>query len=473
MGHRSKGVAKLRRVEAILENPEIYQLAELIPHPDPQAGGRQRHYPDYMLLVYEALVSVYGSSRQVEAELSHPVVWGFMRRLVKDFFADDSSRHLPRRPMRRHHYLYGRNRYLQDPDVLAGIARLHRQIASVQARELGLLDPQGAGSWSHPHLSRMLYADGKVVTPLFRAKPGETRTDKATGEIKQLRCDHDGALHFEGTGEAAWGTKFVIVAARATEERARMILDVEWVPKPGGEASAAMKCFRRLSPHVPGAQGVIYDTALRGVHHQELLRELGLLPVNRVTAAVKGAGKPRRKDGQRVEKSVHMEDKQVVLGDGTVRICRLYARGGEIGIGELTDRGELKFVALTRIRTHRIKDKGGLFRWYNDYRLPQSHGGGAVTVRLHNNEQDAARRLNRTENVRPIPASDPDFAALYARRNDSESINRGLDDSMWLGRAHSLGHARQHLNLIGYALMVNSLTLFEHQQRPPSLASAA
>ena len=128
---------------------------------------------------------------------------------------------------------------------------------------------------------------------------------------------------------------------------------------------------------------------------------------------------------------------------------------------------------MSRIRTHRIKDIGGLFRWYNDYRLPQSHGGATVTLRLHNNEEDAARKLNRTENVRPIPASDPDFAALYARRNDSESINRGLDDSMWLGRAHSIGHARQHLNLIGYALMVNSLTLFEHRQRSPSLASAA
>jgi len=94
-------------------------------------------------------------------------------------------------------------------------------------------------------------------------------------------------------------------------------------------------------------------------------------------------------------------------------------------------------------------------------------------LRFHNNEHDAARRLNRTDNVRPIPASDPDFAALYARRNDSKSINRGLDDSMWLGRAHSIGHARQHVNLIGFALMVNSLTLYEHRRRPPPLASAA
>ena len=73
---------------------------------------------------------MHPSARQVEAELSHPLMWGFMRRLVKDLFPEDDSRHLPRQPMRRHHYLYGRNRYLQDPQVLSGIATLHREIAS-------------------------------------------------------------------------------------------------------------------------------------------------------------------------------------------------------------------------------------------------------------------------------------------------------------------------------------------------------
>ena len=29
----------------------------------------------------------------------------------------------------------------------------------------------------------MLYADGKVITPLFRAKPGDKKIDKTTGEL--------------------------------------------------------------------------------------------------------------------------------------------------------------------------------------------------------------------------------------------------------------------------------------------------
>ena len=224
-----------------------------------------------------------------------------------------------------------------------------------------------------------------------------------------------------------------------------------------------MACFTRLARLIPGAQGIVYDTALRGVHHQRLLRDLGLIPINKVAAAERGSSEPRRAAGRRRDKSTHVEDKSVRLRDDTVRICRLYARGGAIGLAELTDSGEPLFAELRRIRTHRIRDKNGRFRWYNDYALPESYGRGIVTVRLHGTEEDAARRFNRTENVRPIPPTDPDFRALYARRNDSESINRGLDDSLWLRRAHSVGHARQHVELLGYALMVNGLALLRHR----------
>ncbi|WP_394941583.1 hypothetical protein, partial [uncultured Ilumatobacter sp.] len=157
-----------------------------------------------------------------------------------------------------------------------------------------MLDPDGPGSWTHPHLSRMLYADGKVLAPLFRARPGDTRLNKTTGELRLLRAEPDAGLHFEGTGETAWGTKWVLVAVRSNDVHGRVIVDVDWVPTPGGEAAAAMDCFSALAPHCPGAQGVLYDTALRGVHHQRLMRDHGWLSVNKVTAAKAGSKKPRR-----------------------------------------------------------------------------------------------------------------------------------------------------------------------------------
>jgi hypothetical protein len=40
-------------------------------------------------------------------------------------------------------------------------------------------------------------------------------------------------------------------------------------------------------------------------------------------------------------------------------------------------------------------------------------------------------------------------------------------------RAHSVGRARQHVNLLGFALMVNGLALLEHRHRRVELARAA
>jgi hypothetical protein len=98
-----------------------------------------------------------------------------------------------------------------------------------------------------------------------------------------------------------------------------------------------------------------------------------------------------------------------------------------------------------------------------DYRPPEHVGGGQITVRLNQNEADRKRKFDRTENVRPIPPSDPDFPRLYGRRNDSESLNRSLEDSLFLGRAHSLGLRRQQVEMLGWALMVNALTMARHR----------
>ncbi|MCD9625302.1 hypothetical protein [Rhabdothermincola salaria] len=463
-------VGALEKVEALFANPALYELAELVPEPDRSCGGRPRHYPKFMVLAFDALLSVFGSARQVEAELAHPLVWGLIR--------DTAARHrpeerLPDRPMRKHHHRYLRDRYLTDPAIFASLADRHRQLAIDQARSLGLLDPHGGGSYTHPEPSRMLYADGKVITPLFKAQGDEPKLDKATGELRIPRHESDGHLHFQGDGETAFGVKFVLVAVRSPHHRGRIIVDAEWVPTAGGEAATAMDCFTRLAPLAPGAQGVIYDTALRGTHHQRLMRDLGLLPVNRVTAAKAGAKRPRRKDGQREKKSVHLEDKTITAPDGTRHHLRLYARGGDLGIGDLTDTGDITFTELRRMRTHRNADKNGRYRWYNDYRLPDRHGGGTLTVRLHGNDQDRARKLNRTENLRPIPPGDPDFARLYPRRNDAESINRDLDDTLYLRRAHSLGAARQHLNLLGYALVINAIAVHRYTRRRAPDARAA
>lgn len=463
------GHGALARLEALLDNPAVYAIADAVPVHDSRLGGRPRTYPIYMWVVYDALLSIFRSARRVEAELQHPLVWDRMRTVVREHFPTEPNRWLPRAPMRRHHYLYGRTRYLADPVVLERLQAVHREYAARQAVEIGLLDPDGDGSWTHPDLDRVMHADGKVITPLFRAHPGDKIVNKVTGEIRYPRTDADAALHVEGTGEAVWGCKCVIAAARSRQPNARIILDVAHVDHPGGEAATAVSMFSALTPLVPGAQALIYDGALRGVHHQAFLRTMGLLTVSRVAAAHRIRNKSG-KSVKRVDKVVYVETKTVNTPTGPTAV-KLFARGGQLGLGELTDTGELAFVALERVRVHRARSKAGTYRWYSDNRLPHEYGGGTISVRLHGNADDARRKFNRTENLRPIPPGDPDFDRLYGRRNDAESINRHLDDTLWLGRAHSIGRHRQSLNLLTYALCVNALALHLHRRRRTRLAA--
>src|SRR5690242_21711270 len=106
MNQNVRGVSALERVEALLANPALFELAELVPDADRTAGGRRRDYPAFMWLLYEALISVYGSARRVEAELAHPLVWRLISTTIQHRYPDRPELHLGERRMRRHHYLY-------------------------------------------------------------------------------------------------------------------------------------------------------------------------------------------------------------------------------------------------------------------------------------------------------------------------------------------------------------------------------
>ena len=115
------GVSVLDRIESLVTNPELYALADSVPDPDPTTGGRPRHYPTYMWVLYDALVPVYGSGRKVQAELAHPIVWNHLRQLIAEQFPDDPARHLPKAPMRHFHYRSAEE-FIQCPPYRGGVA---------------------------------------------------------------------------------------------------------------------------------------------------------------------------------------------------------------------------------------------------------------------------------------------------------------------------------------------------------------
>jgi transposase InsO family protein len=186
----------------------------------------------------------------------------------------------------------------------------------------------------------------------------------------------------------AYGTKFVMVVARSAVARARIILDIAWVPSKQQEATVALDCFARLRALVPGAQGVIYDSALRGAHQQVLLRDLGLLPITRVRSSEEPRRPPRSVGRQKV---IHVEDQEILIRDGSTQVLRLGAREGAIGIQEATGDGE-RFTELRRVRTLRRQDKSGHYRWYNELALPAELGDRTIIVRLDSDAADRAPR---------------------------------------------------------------------------------
>lgn len=401
--------------------------------------------------------------------VGHPRVWSFMREVVMARFAGAPEISLPENPMRRHHYLYGRSRYLVPNRER--LRDLFEQIASRQAADdLSLCSEDGPGSVSHPDPSRMLYADGKVVTPLYKAKPGTKSVDKKTGEIREVRSEPDAALHVTGSGEPAWGTKHVMVAARGSEPHCRMILSVASVEAVGGEAKVALDRIVSLAGNLPGATGVMNDGAFRGTHIAELMHTHGLMPV--VPVQAKAGGKRARK--ARVERRVWVGEARLRRTDGDSRTVQLYSEGGALCIGDLDETGAVLLTPLYRVKIEKRANADGTWRWYGLYSVPTPTGPGSIRVRLDTTDEDRAQGFNRCEHLRAIPPSDADYRRLYPMRADAESINRHLDDTMWLTRAHSVGRDRQLVNLIGYGLAVNSLALHRYRRNlaPPGELAA-
>jgi hypothetical protein len=466
----STGISSLTRVEAIFRNPVLYELAALIPEPPKCSGGAPRKYPPFMWLAFGPLMSVWGSARQVEAELAHPSNWTFISDLVRSLHPTQPEMWLPPAPMRRYHFTYGRNQYLCDAQLKAPLGELYRERAVTQAEDNGLLDARSGGSWSHPHPTRIIAGDGKVITPASKYKPGSTYTDPQTGVTRLRRAEKDARDHFEGgERETTRGTKCVMLTVRDTNEHSRMLLDFETVPGAGGEAKIAVDCVRRVASIAQDAQGVVYDMAFRGKHNQQVL-QMGLIPIGKVVPESAGN---RKINIPRKPKSKHIEDRDVTLADGTTKRCRIYAEDGAIRLAEFDARGKQVFIPLEKVDVDRKSRRNG-FRWYVTYRIPPIFGGGgSLLIRADQTRQDEVTGLNRTENVRIIPPPDPEFGQLFGLRQDTESNNRALEDTLYLRRAHSYGNTRQWVDLLGYGLMLNSLAVHLASRQRTSQAESA
>ena len=452
---------------AAREPGAVYELADLVPEPD-GAGGRPRHYPTYMWLLYEALISVYGSARPGRSRTRTP------RRLGPDPHGPSASasRIGPTCTCR-----HGRcaatttstpaTATSPTPTSSPHSPTLHRELAAEQARELGLLDPDGPGSWTHPDLVADAPRRRQGHHSPLPAQPGDTRVDRQTGETphraRRTRRRHStskatakppGASSSSSSPPAPPTSTAASSSTSNGSPRPAAKPAPPWTASPASHPTCPARKASSTTPHCAAS-------TTRPCCATSACSRSTASPPPKPTPRSPAAAE------RRVEKSAHIEDKTITLTDGhdphRSRSTRAVAR---VGIGELTDTGDLTLrpnspaSAPTATATRTASTAG----------TTTTNSPTATTSRPSPSASTATPKTAPASSTAPRTSgpsrpADPDFERLYPRRNDAESINRNLDDTLWLGRAHSIGHARQHLNLLGYALMVNGLALHRHRQR--------
>lgn len=279
------------RVRAVLGSPSLYELARDIDWAPPV--GRRRANPVYVTLAYGVLARIARSGIRVELDLAEPHTWTAARRLMSEAI----TRHgldLPppgAKPPTWDHWRWMRNHWLTTDEGLATLGRAFPPVAAASARRIGLIDPSGPGSFSHPDATRAAYGDGTLVRPLYR--PPETvllhnddgtttvaYPDPRTGQLLARppgRYDPDLELH-HGRGGPVLTHGYVCWHTRGAKPYQRIDLAAAHIPTPGAEAATAVALLRDVHRAAgPGIQVVVYDGALRGVHIEEIMTRYGYM----------------------------------------------------------------------------------------------------------------------------------------------------------------------------------------------------
>lgn len=475
------GITFVETMESILTNEHTFTLADAAPAPEPSRGGRPREYPTFLVLLIDAMANGdlgFQSVRKVMDTLSTDLIWNHARHVLEAAYPNDPSRRLPAKPPSR--TWFHKRLKAGVLDSLNDLRAALTDTGIVTARELGLLDPDGPGSYANPHRSRVIVADGKVIETLNKVTPGDTRKveieDPNTGEVsieeRIRRCDPDVKFYVDGTGANVLGHKFWHAEVRHEDfNHSRVVLAVDHVPgekdEQNSENHIAVRNLLALSTRVPGATAVALDDCLGGEEKAELQRRTGWIVSSPVTAK-----RVDKSTGERVEKTAKVELRKVTFEDGHTEEIELWANGGWVALEVLTAEGTSVLANLRWLDTFNRKNDDGTYRCYVKYGITSGDGQviATVTTRTDTNKNDRVgarnRHLNRSELIRQLPPGHPTYKRLKGyRASDSEGINSGIDAGLYLQRARSLGAGPQLFNLLTRAHALNSIALRRHRLR--------
>jgi hypothetical protein len=442
-------------ITSLTTSPYLSDLAE---HLDGSPVGRPRKHPAWTVLAYGSLARHFRSHNRLDGELTTGL-WDSLRTAaVTNGLADPGDT-----PFLYPQLAYWRDHVMADPDRRAELLAAFTHTALRQARQLGLLRPDGPGSLTHPHLSRVIHGDGTVVRPVFRRPRTATVTDPDTGDDRVVYIDpssgehldhpagrHDpSAADFHRWDGPIHGNNFVIAFTRGTERAQRVVLGVDRVDIPGREADTAVALIERIVAAAgPGVTAAIYDGALRGVHIDRLMRTSGLIVINKVHAAA-GADTPNPTPRRR-PLGTFTHDKGRRTCSHTLHIDN----GTVVDVALADDGSPVIVAAATRRQIKRFHRADGTYRFSLGIDVPCGRSSFRLWLSPHGTDDDPSL----PDHLRLIPPDDPDFKTLYGRRNDSESFNSQYKRTLLVDRATSVGWERQLFDLLTFAILENSRT---------------
>jgi hypothetical protein len=420
-------------IEALVTSPYPAALGDLL---DEAPTGRKRLHPPGTPFIYGALVRHFRSASRLDNELKAGL-WNLIRSRTQANGRPDPGPE----PFTYHHFAHWRDLLAGDTDLREALANRFTRLAVGHARNTGLLTTSGGGSVTHPHPSRTIYGDGTVVRPIYRQPRGE-ETGKRVDPSAEIHTRHDGHIY---------GNNFVWFATRNPEPHGRIVLAIDRVPAPGQEANTAVELAETIHDIAgPGLQAVVYDGAFQGVHIDRLMRNTGLLVVNRLAAAVvadDGTITPKQRAYVTVTHQIRRN-----------RTCRhtLHIRNGTIVDVALADDGTPVIVGnAVRRQVKRIRRSDGTWRFNLAVTIPCANGDFEHWTSPHATDTEAWR----PEHLRLLPPDDPTFQKLYGLRNDLEALNNTFKRSLLVNRATSVGWERQLIDMYSYAILHNSTSM--------------
>ncbi len=444
---RSTAGSALARVRAIASDPHLHAAAATVTEAnrrDYRIGGRPMRYPDWCLMLFGASIRIFGSASATARAFADPVVWNDAVRAAATILGQAQVADIPATGPNRDHWAYFLKRRVT-PEVLVALVALQRDLAIRRAHEIGLLnatDLHSPGGYRRDHVVGI---DGKVFNSPVRTLD-QTRTNRATGEIRPVRQDPARQRYGEAGQEGiVWGTKFAIASVRSPLANHRVILGISHfhTDTKGGEGRVFVDLAHDLAARSAGIHAFTADGAWRGTHLNQIQTRTGcavITPGRRLTSTRGGividdhghAAKPLPWSKRRQAREADCGGHQLWAAAGTLYEQTITADGGST------------YTELTRHQTKRdtTRRKDGTVRhqFYARYTLRcPGHADHDWWEPLLPVTDDQTTKFNRCEYLRILPTSSPRHKQLYGMRQDTESLNAQLERAFYGQRLPAWG----------------------------------